>query len=265
MNAGVSVDGAGVGKAEMAAVQAYLKALRLPAMAQHLASTLRETEVAGHNPLEFLRALLEAELGQRKANQTRRLIQQAKFPYAKSLDEFDFTAVPSLNKAKVLGLARCEFIVAHQSVILMGNAGTGKTHLAIALGREACRHGYKTRFYTAAGLVNELLEAQDTRSLSRLEKRWRKLDLIVLDELGYIPFSKAGAQLLFQFISLAYERSSLLVTTNLDFERWTEVFGDAELTAALLDRLTHKASILAMNGESYRFRETMRLKQQEDS
>lgn len=146
---------------------------------------------------------------------------------------------------------------------MTASTGTGKTHLAIALAREACRQGYRVRFYTAAALVNELLEAQESHTLGRLQNRWSKLHLVVLDELGYIPFTKTGAQLLFQFVSLAYERSSLIVTTNLDFERWPEVFGDAELTTALLDRLTHRAIILPMNGESYRFRDSLRMKQQQ--
>ena len=248
---------------EMAVVQAYLKELSLSAIAKQLPSTLREAEQGRHDPLEFLRVLLEAELNQRKINKAERCLRQAKFPYHKGLEEFDFTALPSLDKAKVLNLAGGEYIQKHHSVILIGNTGTGKTHLAIALAREACRQGYRVRFYTAAALVNELLEAQESHTLGRLQNRWSKLHLVVLDELGYIPFSKTGAQLLFQFVSLAYERSSLIVTTNLDFERWPEVFGDAELTTALLDRLTHRAIILPMNGESYRFRDSLRMKQQQ--
>lgn len=247
---------------QMAGVQAYLKELHLPAMANQLPSTLREMEPGGYDPLEFLRVLLEAELN--KVNKAQRCLRQAKFPYPKGLEEFDFTALPHLDKTKVLHLASGEYLRKHHRVILIGNTGTGKTHLAIALAREACRQGYRVRFYTAAGLVHELLEAQESHILGRLEKRWLKLDLIVLDELGYIPFSKSGAQLLFQFVSLAYERSSLLVTTNLDFERWPEVFGEADLTTALLGRLTHRATILAMNGESYRFRESLRMKRQEE-
>ena len=162
-----------------------------------------------------------------------------------------------------MSLARGEYLAKRQNVIFLGNSGTGKTHLAIVRGREACQQGHRVRFYTASGLVNELMAAQAELTLNKLEKRWLKYDLVIIDELGYIPFSKQAAELLFQFLSLRYERGSLLITTNLDFDRWTEVFGDAQLTTALLDRLTHRAVIIVTNGESYRFRESMRTKEDE--
>jgi len=173
------------------------------------------------------------------------------------MESFDFTAAPYIDKAQVLRLARCDCVEERYNVIFIGNSGTGKTHLAIALGREACRQGYNVRFYTAAGLVNELITAQAEHSLAKLEKKWLKHDLVVVHELGYIPFSKTGAELLFQFFSLRYERGSLLITTNLKFEKWAEVFADAQLTTALLDQLTHRAIIIVTNGESYRSRESM--------
>src|SRR5690606_18630075 len=160
-------------------------------------------------------------------------------------------------------LFRSEYLAKRQNVIFLGNSGTGKTHLAIALGREACQQGHRVRFYTASGLVNELMAAQADFTLNKLEKRWLKYDLVIIGELAHIPFSKQTAELLFQFLWLRDERGSLLTTTNLDFDRWTEVVGDAQLTTALLDRLTHRAVIIVTNGESYRFRESMRTKEDE--
>lgn len=247
---------------ELAMVLTYLKQLRMPALAKQLPSTLREAEQQGTPYLEVLRVLCETELQQRQANQSQRRIAEARFPYVKGLESFDFTLIPSINKAQVLSLARGEYIQQNRSIVMIGNSGTGKTHLAIALGREACKNGYRVRFYTAAGLVNELLAAQAETALTKYEKRWLKYDLVIVDELGYIPFSKVGSELLFQFFSLRYERGSLLVTSNLDFDKWTEVFGEPQLTTALLDRLTHKAAILVMNGESYRFRETLKQREQ---
>ena len=145
-----------------------------------------------------------------------------------------------------------------ESVIFLGNPGTGKTHLSIALGLCALKKGKKVRFYTANGLANELLEAQQEYRLVRLEKQWLAQDLVILDEIGYVPFTKTGAELLYQFCASRYERGSMIVTTNLEFSQWAEVFGDERMTAALLDRLTHRAHILVLNGESYRFRESMR-------
>lgn len=238
-------------------VAGYLKQLRLPGVAHHLQSVTREAQEDGRGYLEFLRALLEAEVTQRRENQARRLLAQARFPLHKGLDSFRFEAMASLDRQKVLNLARGEFVDQRRNTILIGNSGTGKTHLAMGIGRELCRRGYKVRFYTAAGLVNELLAAHERHELPKLEKRWLKHDIVICDELGYLPFSKTGSELLFHFFSARYERGSFLVTTNLEFGRWTEVFGDAHMTAALIDRLTHRAHILVMNGDSYRFRETL--------
>lgn len=242
-------------------LSAYLKALKLPVVARLYKSVAQEAETAGRSYPDFLAALLEQEVLQREQNGVQLRIQQARLPYVKTLDAFEFTAVPGLSKSKVLALTHCEWVGQHENLLLVGNAGTGKTHLAIALGIAACRAGYKVRFCTAAGLVNELVAAQQEGSLHRLERHWRRWDLVVLDELGYIPFSATGSQLLFNFCSERYERGSLLITSNLEFARWTEVFGDEKLTAALLDRLTHRAHILPMNGESYRFRESLRRQQ----
>jgi len=240
---------------------AYLKTLKLPVVSRQYKSVAQEAEAAGRSYVEFLAALLEQEILQREQNGVQLRVQHARSPYPKTLDAFDFTALPSLNKAKVLALTHCEWVGQRENVLMVGNAGTGKTHLAIALGIAACRAGKRVRFYTAASLVNELIAAQQDRSLHRLERSWRRWDLVIVDELGYIPFSATGGQLLFNFCSERYERGSLLITSNLAFARWTEVSGDEKLTAALLDRLTHRSHILPMNGESYRFRESLRRQQ----
>lgn len=238
-------------------IDAYFKQLKMPQAAKVYRSMAREAQDNNLTYEQFLLGILEQEITQREQNALQRRIRLATFPIVKTLDTFEFMAVPSLNKPKVLALAEGDFIKEHENLIMVGNAGTGKTHLATAIAYSACRKGYRVKFYTAAGLVNELLTAQHEYRLSRLEKQWLAPDLVILDELGFVPFSKAGAELLFQYCSARYERGSLIITTNLEFAKWTEVFGDEQLTAALLDRLTHRSHILNMNGESYRFRQSL--------
>jgi len=239
-------------------IRSYLKQLRLPAMAQNYSKLAREAAEANMPYEDYLLALLELETAHRVENATKKRISRARFPYLRTLDQFDFSAVASLSKARVLDLTQGEYIRARENVIAIGNTGTGKTHLAISLGLLACQQGWKVRFYTAAGLINELSEAQAQQRLSRLQKQLQSQQLVILDEVGFIPFTPSGSQALFQFCSSRYLTGSLIITTNLEFERWTEVFGDECLTAALLDWLTHKCHILEMNGESYRFKESMR-------
>jgi len=181
-----------------------------------------------------------------------RRIKAAKFPAVKSLDSFEFKAIPALNKMQVLELARCEWIDRRENVIALGPSGTGKTHVALGLGLSACQKGLAVGFVTAAALVHELMEARDERRLLRLQKQMVGYRLLIIDELGFVPLSKTGAELLFELISQRYERGSTLITSNLPFDEWTETFGSERLTGALLDRLTHHVNILEMNGESYR-------------
>jgi DNA replication protein DnaC len=241
-------------------LQAYLKRLKLPAVLGNYQEIARQTAQANQPYESYLLALVELEVQHRDENAHKRRVRLARFPMIKTLDQFDFTAVPSLSKAQVLNLAQGEYIQKKENLILMGNSGTGKTHLAIALGLLACQQGHKSRFFTAAGLINHLVESQAQLKLSQVERALEKVDLVIIDEVGYVPFSEAGAQLFFQLIANSYERQSLILTTNLDLSQWTQVFGSQQLTGALLDRLTHHAHILTMNGESYRFKESMKKK-----
>ena len=173
----------------------------------------------------------------------------------KSLDSFQFTAIPSLNKSLVLELARCAYVEGRENIIALGNSGTGKTHIAIALGLAACQKGLSVGFVTASTLVHDLLEARDERRVQKLKRSLAAYKLLIIDELGYVPLSSTGAELLFEVFSERYERGSTIVTSNLPFDEWTSVFGSERLTGALLDRLTHHVHILEMNGESYRLRQ----------
>jgi DNA replication protein DnaC len=212
----------------------------------------------------YLLRLTEAEVTTRYANALAARIHAASFPVMKDFDTFDFAAIPSLSKQKVLELARGAWVEEHSNCCLIGNAGTGKTHIAVALGLAICRLGKRVRFVSAANLVTQLEEAQQQHRLDRLLTQLDRLDLLIIDELGYLSFSRSGAELLFQVFAERYERRSVLVTSNLAFSEWGSVFQGDRMTAALLDRLTHRCEIFEMNGESYRFRESMKAKKQKD-
>jgi len=236
-------------------LDSYLRQLRLPTFAKLYPQFAADAARNNHDTVRFLLALAEQEVNQRQLNMLQQRLKTARFPVIKELADFDFSCLPMLNKAQILDLARGEYIRQKQSLILIGNPGLGKTHLALGLASAACREGRRVRFWTAAGLVNELVQAQDEHRLHRFIASALKLDLVVLDELGFIPFSQNGAQALFTFCSELYERLALIITTNLKFADWVQVFGDERLTAALLDRLTHHAHIIELLGESYRFRQ----------
>jgi DNA replication protein DnaC len=241
-------------------VRANLKQLRLPTMYAEFEKLSREAATANESYEQYLLRLTELEVAARSVNVLKAKIKQASFPMTKDFDTYDFSAQPSLNKPKVLELARGAWIEERQNVCLIGSAGTGKTHLAIALGQAACRLGKRVRFFTAAALVNRLEEAQKQYHLDRFLQQLDKTDLLICDELGYLSFSRAGAELLFQVFADRYERRSLLITSNLPFGEWGQIFQGERMTAALLDRLTHRCHILEMNGESFRFRESMKAK-----
>jgi DNA replication protein DnaC len=224
-------------------LESYLKQLRLPTFLAHYSKVAEDATRSGLSYSRFLQALAEQEVAQRERNRQAQLVRAAHFPVLKEL-------------------AQGDYIRRTETVVLIGNPGLGKSHIASGLALAACRQGYKVRFYTAAGLVNELQVAQDEHRLSKMLNGVLKQQLVVLDELGFIPFSPSGAQLIFQFCASLYERVALMVTTNLRFADWTQVFAEERLTAALLDRLTHKGHILEFIGESYRFRQ--RLQQQSE-
>ena len=234
----------------------HLKALRLPTFHREYDKVAQQCAVEGVDHPRYLLRLAELELLDREQRATERRIRQARFPVLKSLDTFDYTVIPSLNKTLVLELARCDYIDRRDNVLALGNSGTGKTHIALALGLAACQKGYKVRFTTAASLVHELIEAKDEKRLLRYQKQMAAHELLIVDELGFVPLSKTGAELLFEVFSQRYERTSTMVTSNLPFPEWTETLGSERLTGALLDRLTHHVHILEMNGESYRLKES---------
>jgi|APFre7841882654_1041346.scaffolds.fasta_scaffold81555_1 DNA replication protein DnaC len=236
----------------------HLKALHLPVFLREYQKVAAQCAQEKRDGVRFLLELCELELIEREKKGAERRIREAGFPVIKTLDSFDFTAIPSLNKPLVMALARGEYLPKRENVLAVGNSGTGKTHLAIALGLGACHEGRKVSFFTAAALVTALTEARDEKSLLRFKKQLARQDLVIVDEFGYVPFSKTGAELLFEFFAERYERGSVLVTTNLPFDHWTEVLGSERLTGALLDRLTHRVHILEMNGESYRFKDSVR-------
>jgi len=246
-------------------LETYLKSLRLPTFLANYRKFAEEAAQAGHSYDRFLLALAEQEIAQRKRNRIARRIKGARFPVLKELADFDFSCISSPHKQRVLELARGAYIPKAESIIMVGNPGLGKTHIATGIALAACRQGRKVRFYNAAALVNELILAQEEQRLPKFLATLLKHHLVVLDELGFIPFSSIGAQLIFQLCSTLYERVALVVTTNLRFADWTQVFGDEQLTAALLDRLTHHAHILEFIGESYRFRERMQREVQDGS
>ena len=239
-------------------LRSYLKRLRLPVVAQNYVRLSGEAAASNQTFPDYLLALIEGEITQREENTQKLRISKARFPVMKTLDGFEFSAIPTLNKALVLELSRGSYIEKRENIIFMGSYGTGKSHLAISLGISACRQGKRVRFATAAGLINDLLEAQAQFKLGKLEASLARYDVIVLDELGFVPFTKEGAEALFTFCSGRYERGSLIITTNLDFARWKEIFGDEALTGALLDRLTHRCHIIEMNGDSFRFKENLK-------
>jgi DNA replication protein DnaC len=240
----------------------HLKALKLPTFLREYDRLARRCAAEGVDHTGYLLRLAELELIDRERRLVERRIRQARFPATKSLDSFDFAALPSLNKLLVLELARCEYIERRENVIALGPSGTGKTHIALGLGLAACQKGLAVGFTTAAALVHELLEARDEKRLLRLQKQLEAYKLLIIDELGFVPLATTGAELLFETFSRRYERGSVIVTSNLPFDEWTSVFGAERLTGALLDRLTHHVHILELNGESYRLRQSKRRRQQ---
>lgn len=246
---------------EKALLESYLKQLYLKSFIQNYEPLAEEAVQSNQSYTRYLLALTEQEVLQREANRRQRRLKEAKIPLVKELSTFDFSAIPQLNRQKVLQLAQGDYIDQVEPVILLGNPGLGKTHIATALAVAATRQMRRVRFFNAAALVSELLAAQQEQRVAQFLNKALGHQLIVIDELGFIPFTASGAQLMFQFCSTLYEQVAVIVTTNLKFADWVQVFGDERLTVALLDRLTHKAHIVEFVGDSYRFRQ--RLERQE--
>jgi DNA replication protein DnaC len=240
-----------------ASVRAACKELHLPTVSSRAAPLAEEASRANHGHLAYLSALLDAELEDRAERRRHRRIVEARFPRLKRLEDFDFEEAPQVPAATIRELSTCGFIDRAETVILLGEPGTGKSHLAIALGIEACMASRRVRFTTTAGLVNELLEARDDRTLSKTVARYARVELLILDELAYVPLAPPEAELLFQVLDERSERSALIVTTNLPFGEWTKVFPEPRLCKAVVDRLTFNAHIVETGTESWRFKKTL--------
>ncbi len=237
-----------------AVIREHLGVLKLPGVAREYSALARQARDGGWAYEEFLQQVLESELRSRQERATVTRLREAHFPDIKTLDQLEWKALQGVSRPKLLELATCDYLGRAEDVILAGPIGTGKTHIAIALGVEAARRRFHVSFSRAADLVRTLLEARDERLLGQLHRRLEKVDLLIVDELGFVPFDRAGGELLFNLLSKRYERRSTLVTTNLSFSEWVQVFGDAKLTTALLDRLGHHSHILTTRGTSYRGR-----------
>ena len=235
-------------------IQEYCKMLKLNAISDNYESLL--TEIT--EPSEYLHKLLSMEIAYQERQLIERRIRGAKFPYKKYLEDLDINELPEGMKKRLPELMTLDFIRKGQNLIMTGNPGTGKTHTAIGLGIKACEAGYRVLYTTVPYLVTELKESNNSRKLRSYEKRFEKYDLVIADELGYISFDRAGADLLFSNLSLRAMTKSTIITSNLTFDRWDEIFGDAAITSAIVDRLTYKAILVDMEGDSYRFKETLK-------
>lgn len=245
-------------------IKNYLKRLRLPVIAKSYEDLANEATTNKVSFEDYLCCLLELEVQSREASNRKQRLSEAKFPVLKTLDTFEFEEIPNLDKSLILKLFKGQYLPNFENIVFIGGQGTGKTHLAIALGIEACNANKKVKYFSTADLIHQLLEARDERQLMKFKEQLQKYDLLILDELGLVDATKAysedGSKLLFQVLSSRYERGSTIITTNLEFDEWNGVFGSQKLTAALLDRVTHRCHIVNANGESYRFKESLRRK-----
>ena len=242
---------------EHASVRQYCKAIRTPAIGTNFVSLSEEAIKENHSHIRYLETLLAIECEERDRHAIENRIRDAQLPRMKTLEEFDFTQSPQIQAAKIRQLAEGGYIERSEPVVLIGECGTGKSHLATGLCLAACRQKRRVRFVTAAALVNELVEAKQNNQVRRMMTRWQKYDLIAIDEVGYVPLADVGAEFLFQVISERAERAAIIVTTNLPFSEWTTVFPNPRLCKALLDRITDRAHIIETGTESFRFKRTL--------
>jgi DNA replication protein DnaC len=238
-------------------LKSHLKALRLPTVLREYQRTAADAATEGLDYEAYLLRLLQFEISDREARSFQRLLKLARLPAKKTIAEFDFTRLPDLEPLTVHRLGGCDFVTKAENLLLVGSSGTGKTHLATAIAVEACRRKYSVRFFTVSQLVEALMEAKSERALGRMRASLKKVDLLVLDELGFVPLPASGAELLFDIVSDRYEKASIVITTNLPFEEWISVLASEPLTHAMLDRLTHHVHILEMNGRSYRLAQSL--------
>jgi DNA replication protein DnaC len=244
-------------KLEEVSIKQCCKRLHLPTIAGQCVRQAEQAVKEKQSHLTYLDALLEAEVEERERNVVKRRLREAHFPKVKTLEEFDFEATSHISSALLRKLAEGEYVSRTEPVIFIGETGTGKTHLATALGVAACQQRRRVRFATAAELVNELNEARQKNEVSRSVNRWSRYELIVLDEMCYVATPDAAAELLFQVIARRAERAAVIITTNLPFSEWTTMIPNARLCKAMVDRLTDRAHIVETGTESYRFRRTL--------
>jgi DNA replication protein DnaC len=245
---------------ERLALESHLKTLRLPSVKRDYAKTATDAAREGTSHERYLLRLLECELADREQRAFAKRLKDARLPWNKTLADFDFAAMPSLDPVRTHRLAECEFIGKAENVLFVGGSGTGKTHLATAIAVAACKRKHSVRFYTVSNLVETLIEARTERALTRMRSTLKNLDLLILDELGFVPLPPSGAELLFEVVSDRYERGSIVMTTNLPFEQWVSVLTSEPLAHAMLDRLTHHVHIFQMNGRSYRLAQSLKNK-----
>lgn len=231
-----------------------LKFCRLSGIIEHYDNIFKESQENNWTNARFFDALIEHEVIVRENNRFQRLLRQAKFPNLKTIDQFKFTKAPYLSKKEISNFLDCQFIEDNTNLLFLGAPGTGKTHISISIGIEACKQGKSVGFFTAANLGNQLVEMQEEQQLNKFLKKLKKFDLLVIDELGYVKLSNQATQLMFQIFSERYEKGSILITTNLEFAEWAKIFHDERMTAAIIDRLIHNSKIVLFNGESYRYR-----------